>query len=106
MRIVVTHDQIKPDRRRLDQIVLGDILGLDDGEQADVYRSVIDLVCARIERARRLNHNSRTRNGIDRSAFCRFGLTKDVNSQPQPYLNLRFAYLRLAPACASRELQP
>jgi type I restriction-modification system DNA methylase subunit len=48
----VSLDKVKPDRRRLDKIILGDILGLTEEEQLEVYRAVIDLVKSRIERAK------------------------------------------------------
>lgn len=48
----VSLDKVKPDRRELDKIVMGEILGLTEDEQLEVYRAVIDLVRSRIERAR------------------------------------------------------
>lgn len=47
----VSLDKVKPDRRELDKIVMGEILGLSEEEQLEVYRAVIDLVKSRIERA-------------------------------------------------------
>ncbi len=44
-------DKVKPDRRELDEIVMGEILGLTKEEQIEVYRAIIDLVKSRIERA-------------------------------------------------------
>jgi len=48
----VSLDKIKPDRRELDRIIMGEILGLTEEEQLEVYRAVIDLVKSRIERAK------------------------------------------------------
>jgi len=48
----VSLDKIKPDRRELDRIVMGEILGLSEEEQLEVYRAVVDLVRSRKERAR------------------------------------------------------
>ena len=45
-------DKIRSDRRELDQIIMGEILGLTTEEQLEVYRAVIDLVKSRIERAK------------------------------------------------------
>ena len=45
-------DKIKPDRRELDKIIMGEILGLSDEEQLEVYRAVVDLVKSRIGRAK------------------------------------------------------
>lgn len=48
----VSLDKVKPDRRELDRIVMGEILGLTEDEQLEVYRAVVDLVRSRIEKAR------------------------------------------------------
>ena len=48
----VSLDKVKPDRRELDEIVMGRILGLSKREQLEVYRGVIRLVKERLERAK------------------------------------------------------
>ena len=48
----VSLDGVKPDRRKLDKIVMEEILGLSEKEQLEVYRAVVDLVKSRIERAK------------------------------------------------------
>jgi len=48
----VSLGKVKPDRRELDRIVMGEILGLTDDEQLEVYRAVVDLVRSRIEKAK------------------------------------------------------
>ncbi|MEM2444870.1 MAG: hypothetical protein QXK56_06490, partial [Sulfolobales archaeon] len=48
----VSLDKVKPDRRELDKIVMGEILGLSEKEQLEVYRAVVDLVRSRLEKAR------------------------------------------------------
>ena len=48
----VSLDKVKPDRRELDKIIMGDILGLTEEEQLEVYRAVIRLVKERIEKAK------------------------------------------------------
>lgn len=48
----VSLDKVKPDRRELDGIIMGEILGLSEEEQLEVYRAVVDLVKSRLERAR------------------------------------------------------
>ena len=60
----VTLETVKPDRRELDRIVMGDILGLTDEEQREVYRAVLDLVKSRLERAKSVR-NKKTKGGID-----------------------------------------
>ena len=63
-----TLDKVKPDRRELDKIIMGEILGLTDEEQLEVYRAVIDLVKSRIERAKSVKSN-KTIEGIDMDAL-------------------------------------
>jgi type I restriction enzyme M protein len=47
----VSIENIRSARRELDKIIMGDILGLSEEEQLEVYRAVIDLVKARINKA-------------------------------------------------------
>jgi len=51
----VSLEKVDPDRRELDKIIMGEILGLSEEEQLEVYRAVVDLVKSRIERARSVN---------------------------------------------------
>ena len=55
----VSLDKINPARRELDKIIMGDILGLTDDEQLEVYRAVVDLVKSRIEKARSVDKKER-----------------------------------------------
>lgn len=61
----VSLDKVKPDRRELDKIIMGDILSLTDEEQLDVYRAVIDLVKSRLEKAKSFGKRKKTKEGID-----------------------------------------
>lgn len=61
----VSLDKIKPDRRELDKIIMGEILGLTEEEQLEVYRAVVDLVKSRIEKAKSMGKRKKTREGID-----------------------------------------
>ncbi|MBI3442485.1 MAG: SAM-dependent DNA methyltransferase [Candidatus Sungbacteria bacterium] len=61
----VSLDKIKPDRRALDKIIMGDILGLTEDEQLQVYRAVIDLVKSRIDRAHSVGPRRKTQKGLD-----------------------------------------
>ena len=61
----VSLDKVKPDRRELDKIIMGDILGLTDDEQLEVYRAVVDLVKSRIEKARSVDKKGKTTEGVD-----------------------------------------
>jgi hypothetical protein len=61
----VSLDKVKPDRRELDKIVMGDILGLTDEEQLEVYRAVVDLVRSRIEKSKSVGKTHKVKKGID-----------------------------------------
>jgi type I restriction enzyme M protein len=61
----VSLDKVKPDRRELDKIIMGEILGLTDEEQLEVYRAVIDLVKSRIEKAKSFGKRKKSKEGID-----------------------------------------
>ena len=58
-------DKIKPDRRELDRIIMGEVLGLTDDEQLKVYRAVVDLVKSRLEKAKSGGKRQKTKEGID-----------------------------------------
>jgi type I restriction-modification system DNA methylase subunit len=58
----VSLDKVKPDRRELDKIIMGEILGLAEEEQLEVYRAVIDLVKFRIERAKSVQKRKKVGN--------------------------------------------
>lgn len=61
----VALDKVKPDRRELDKIIMGEILGLTEEEQLEVYRAVVDLVKSRIEKAKSFKKRKKTKEGID-----------------------------------------
>jgi len=65
----VSLNKVKPDRRELDKIVMGNILGLTEEEQLEVYRAVVDLVSSRIKKARSVGRKKKIRGGIDIDAF-------------------------------------
>lgn len=68
--------KIKLDRRELDKIVMGEILGLSDEEQLEVYRAVIDLVKSRIEKAKSLGKRKKTKDGLNVEALTNTILEK------------------------------
>jgi hypothetical protein len=41
--VEISLDKIKPDRRELDKITMGEMLGLTDEEQLEVHRAVVYL---------------------------------------------------------------
>jgi hypothetical protein len=65
----VSLDKVKPDRRELDKIIMGEILGLSEDEQLQVYRAVIDLVKSRMERAKSVEGRRKV-GGVDVSALA------------------------------------
>jgi type I restriction enzyme M protein len=67
---------IKNDRRELDKIIMGDILGLNDEEQLDVYRAVIDLVKSRIDKAQSFGKKGKIEEGVDLDAIKKIVLKK------------------------------
>ncbi len=58
-------DRVKPDRRALDKIIMGDILGLSEEEQLEVYKAVVDLVKSRIDKAKSVKKKGKTKEGVD-----------------------------------------
>src|SRR3989338_348548 len=58
-------DKVKSDRRELDKIIMGDILGLTENEQLEVYRAVVDLVKSRIEKAKSVDKKGKIKEGLD-----------------------------------------
>jgi hypothetical protein len=78
----VSLDNVKPDRRALDKIVMGDILGLTDEEQLEVYRAVVDLVKSRLERAKSLENRTKIIGGIDVDAMKRV-VVEHIKKEPE-----------------------
>ena len=58
-------DKIKSPNRELDKIIMGEILGLTEEEQLEVYQAVVDLVKSRIDKAKSFGKKSKTKNGIN-----------------------------------------
>lgn len=65
----VSLDKVKSDRRELDKIIMGDILGLTDDEQLEVYRAVVKLIKSRIDRAKSVDKKGKIIDGIDMEAI-------------------------------------
>jgi hypothetical protein len=57
--------KVMPDRRELDKIIMGELLGLTDEEQLEVYRSVVDLVKSRLEKAKSVEKSKKYSEGLD-----------------------------------------
>ncbi|HLG35980.1 MAG TPA: N-6 DNA methylase [Bacteroidia bacterium] len=73
-------NKIKPDRRELDKIIMGEILGLSDEEQLEVYRSVVHLVKQRIEKAKSVEKKNKFADGID-IKMAKKDLVKEIENR-------------------------
>jgi len=56
----ISFDKVKPDRRELDKVVFK-ILGLTEEEQLEVYKAAVDLVKSRLEKAKSVSRNNKTK---------------------------------------------
>jgi hypothetical protein len=65
----VSLEKIRPEHRELDKIIMGEILGLTDEEQLEVYRAVVDLVRSRVIKSESVQNNHVIKDGIDVEAF-------------------------------------
>ncbi|PXF51498.1 MAG: hypothetical protein C4B55_03715 [Candidatus Methanophagaceae archaeon] len=74
----VALEKVKSDRRELDEIVMGEILGLSEEEQLEVYRAVVDLVRSRLEKARSVPRKTK-RKGVDVEALAE-GVLREVET--------------------------
>ncbi len=76
----VSLGSVKPDRRELDKAVMAGLLGLNDEEQLEVYRAVVDLVASRLGKAKSVEKRSRAKEGIDIDMLVKTVL-QDIGSQ-------------------------
>ncbi len=65
----VSLDRVMPDRRALDQIVMGQYLGLTDEEQVEVYKALIDVVGSGTKKAKTQRSTKTTKDGVDIEAL-------------------------------------
>ena len=68
--------KVLSDRRALDKIVMSEILGLNEDEQLEVYQAVVDLIKARLEKAKSVGKGKRTKEGVDIDALVRVIMEK------------------------------
>jgi hypothetical protein len=61
----VSFEKILPARRELDRIIMGEILGLTDEEQLEVYRAVVDVIRSRLDRAKSSGKKKKLIEGVD-----------------------------------------
>lgn len=72
----VTLENVEPCRRELDKVIMGNVLGLTDEEQLEVYKAVVDLVRSRLEKAKSAEKQKKLQDGIDTEAFVKNVLNK------------------------------
>ncbi len=61
----VEEESVAEDRRKIDDYVLGSVLGLSPQEQEEVRGAVKDLVKTRLQKAQSLKKGKKTKNGLD-----------------------------------------
>lgn len=61
----ISFEKILPARRELDRIIMGEILGLTDEEQLEVYRAVVDVIKSRLDRAKSSGKKKKLIEGVD-----------------------------------------
>lgn len=61
----ISLEKIRVERRELDKIVMGGILGLTDEEQLEVYRAVADTIKSRIEKSKSFGKKKKTMEEVD-----------------------------------------
>jgi len=74
----VSLDKVKPDRRELDKIIIGEILGLTEKEQLQVYKAIIKLVKDRIEKAKSVEKRKKV-SGADPETLAE-GILREINT--------------------------
>ena len=72
----ISLEKIRPDRRALDKIIMGDILGLTDNDQLEVCRAVVDLVKSRIDKAKSVKKKGKIQEGVDIEQLSRVVMDK------------------------------
>jgi type I restriction-modification system DNA methylase subunit len=74
--LTISLDSIKPELRKLDRIVAQQILNLDEDEELQVYRAVVDLIKSRLEKADSVGKSKKTREGVDIEALVKVIMEK------------------------------
>jgi hypothetical protein len=85
----VSENKVTIDRRKLDEIIMSEILNLAKEEQLEIYEAVIDLVKTRIERAKTVARR-RKKKGVDVEALANgiiTRLTTKIERFPDAYLS-------------------
>lgn len=74
--LTISLASIKPELRKLDRIVAQQILNLDEDEELQVYRAVVDLIKSRLEKADSVGKSKKTREGVDIEALVKVIIEK------------------------------
>ena len=82
-------EHVKLDRRKLDETIIVDILGMNEKDLLDLYKGLVDLIRSRLERAKSVVRGKKKK-GIDIEAITRHILreidTSLLKSFPNEYL--------------------
>jgi hypothetical protein len=84
----ISIEKVQSDRRELDTYILHNILGLEVQDVIDVYKSIIDLVKSRIERAKTVTRRKKKKD-VDVEALANnilSRLTTKIEKFPDAYL--------------------
>ena len=71
-------NRVESDRRELDKIVMGEVLGLTEEEQIEVYKAVLQLVKERIEKSRSVEKRKKV-SGADPQALAE-GILREIDT--------------------------
>lgn len=77
-------DSVKKERRAIDRIVMGELLGMREAEQIEVYRAVVDLVRTRIERSRTATDEGALEEGLNQELFIE-GVLSEISERLGDY---------------------
>jgi hypothetical protein len=62
-------ENVKPERRELDSVVMREILGLSEEEESQVYISLVDFIRSRLEKAKTFGTKTKKKEDIDVEAI-------------------------------------
>jgi len=60
----ISFQKINSQLRKLDQLIMGNVLGLSEEEQLEVYKAVVDLVSSRLAKAKSVKNKSKSKEKV------------------------------------------
>lgn len=78
-------NNIKPELRNLDRIIMEEILGLSNDEQLEIYKGIVDIVKSRIEKSK--NRNKTKKGQIDYDSLVKLIIDKIGENNIGKYYN-------------------